>query len=230
MVTIIFPSQQDYQSFLDRLIADSSYDVLTRPKIESAIKNSGTLEGLVEEPEIISGISLNVITKMNSVFIGNAGRTGVSNKREEVPIAAEYFLKLLDGKYIDEKGVEQKVDYSLPNCLERALCAFLDYTDGGHDFLYHEEPNIPLETKKAISKKLLAVFNRCQFTSYNHTLRIFAVLTGMNQDRLPSAQGKFPDREMDGIPFEEYSALINGPLKRETEDYFRSHCRTLLEE
>ncbi len=137
---------------------------------------------------------LEVITQMNPVYFGERGRPsrGVGSwTATEARFAANYFLKLIEGRYIDpSSGLEQMIKEDSPKDLviRQALCAFTDFTDSGYDFLYHKDTRIPDEIMKQIALRLIEKIGSVQFADRSCAEKAIYVLTFMPEKVLPSAR------------------------------------------
>ena len=129
---------------------------------------------------------LEVITEMNEVYFGERGRPSrVGWSAAKARFAANYFLKLIEGRYIDPASeLEQIIEANNPQelVINRTLCAFTDFTESGGDFLYHIDPNIPDDVMRQIALKLIEKIERAQFANRGCAQRAISVLTGMKEE------------------------------------------------
>ena len=124
-----------------------------------------------------------VIEAMNEVYFGKKGRTSTiagANQEEMKPIARTYFLSLLDGQY--EFAATHYDPAKAPETVEKivnlALCAYLDFTEGGHNFVVEEHD-------KEVALKLIPKVEQTTYTSCGTAYRVFLVLLSCYLDRIP---------------------------------------------
>jgi hypothetical protein len=136
--------------------------------------------------------NLEVITKMNEVYQSGSGRAGRKWSDTQTRFAADYFLKLVDGVFIDPSSrLERKIygNNKTEIVLNNALNAFIDFTFTGWDFLYKEDPTISNKVMKEIALKLIRKIEGTTFNYRNCAKTAIVILTGMqNEDVLHSAK------------------------------------------
>ncbi|NQU79336.1 hypothetical protein HQ545_06235 [Candidatus Woesearchaeota archaeon] len=229
MINIPFHSDADYVAMLDTLVVESRKG-LTRERADALITEYSKLEKscLADSQEYrppTRDERLAVIHQMNKIYF-NGGRIGTDCIYQEASMAAEYFLKLLEGVYTGPDGQEEQLaqHHTKEFIIERAFCAFLDFTREGHCFLYGHEPNIPSETMRSIALKLVDKISKTHYSDRQCASRSLTILTGMKaQSVLPSAQGSwledhwYPPR----TDFDE--KLTNTKLIPEAIEYAQEH-------
>lgn len=145
-------------------------------------------------PSELKSEDLEVIAAMNDVYF-TGGRPGNVGKWSgtQVRFAANYFLRLLDGLYIElSSQLERRIKAESPQevVIRQAVDAFSDFTKRGLDFLYHADPNISEDVMKEIALKLIGKIERTTYTDRESASRAISALTGhsRSEEVLPSAK------------------------------------------
>lgn len=177
-------------------------------------------------PSELKPEDLEVITAMNAVYFEEKGRPGVRYSYTQARFAADYFLRLLEGLYIDSPSqLERRIKADVPQelVIRRALNAFTDFTQSGLSFLYHVDANIPDDVMRAIASKLIEKIEGANFTDRQCAETAIAVLTGMNGSVLLSARNTWLDDHY-SPPRVPYDAVItNTDIIPEAVQYARKN-------
>ena len=133
-----------------------------------------------------------IIAAMNRAYT-EGGRPGLGWNKSQVEFATEYFLKLINGTFIDlPSGRENKIPDNIPLDvrIDSALISFTDFTFNGWEFLFSKDEYIPDNTLKNIAKTLVSMIQKTDFNYRNTASSAITLLTCMKRELvLPSAKG-----------------------------------------
>ena len=149
-----------------------------------------------KRPSELKNEDLEVITAMNEVYWGERGRLGAPHagtwSSTQVGFAADYFLQLLEGTYIDlSSQLEQRIRVDIPQelVIKKAIDVIAEFTQHGGEFLYHTDPNISGDVMKEIALRLIGKIEGTNFAYRECAATAINALTGMRDEEvLPTAR------------------------------------------